>query len=373
MKKLASEFEQVNKYFEEKFSNNLSNVEILEIQNTIFEKVAKNWNITLYNDILAFMFTKQSKKIVSKKHGENAFNNLVSGAVEIESMKPVKELTNLANYAKNSEELRNVLTDILEKNDEEYLENYLKIEDEFIEFKIKFIHYINKYGNRCFEELKLETKTYKESKISLLKEIIGFIFINNLEKNEDKVTNKKGYKHWVIKIAVQAIRNREESRLNRARFYGMVRKIFLAYGQNFEKTGEIENREDIFYLTMKEISGMLENKQKEVKSIITKRRMKEEEYKNTKAFSRLVCSKNVNFNSHRGIESNRMKHESNCIQGIGVSSGNSTGKIIIINSPKEAEDAARKNNSNKNDRPWLGVSNSKIKRVNSRKRKHAIT
>ena len=49
------------------------------------------------------------------------------------------------------------------------------------------------------------------------------------------------------------IKNREISRLNRSRIYGMVRLMMLQIGKNYVKARQLRKKEDIFYLTLDEI------------------------------------------------------------------------------------------------------------------------
>ena len=57
-----------------------------------------------------------------------------------------------------------------------------------------------------------------------------------------------------LKKAKLGIYNREISRLNRTRIFGLARSIFLKIGEILVKEERIEKREDIFYLFLEEIN-----------------------------------------------------------------------------------------------------------------------
>ena len=109
-------------------------------------------------------------------------------------------------------------------------------------FNKLFEQYIELYGDRCLGELKLETQTYRVNP-DLLLEYIQTHNETSLDKtSENMKENRK------LKKAKLGIYNREISRLNRTRIFGLARSIFLKIGEILTAEGKLEHREDIFYL-----------------------------------------------------------------------------------------------------------------------------
>ena len=62
MDKLNEEYKRVNSYFKENFSKELDNKQLKELYGTISQSLLKVWDITLINDMYAFLFTHFAKK-----------------------------------------------------------------------------------------------------------------------------------------------------------------------------------------------------------------------------------------------------------------------------------------------------------------------
>ena len=60
------------------------------------------------------------------------------------------------------------------------------------------------------------------------------------------------YNYFLVKSR-DLVSSRENLRFERTRAFGMVRKIFIALGNNFYAEGLLESPRDIFYLTKEEI------------------------------------------------------------------------------------------------------------------------
>jgi len=134
------------------------------------------------------------------------------------------------------------------------------------------LRYLEKFGSRTPNELKLETATLSEKPevfIELLKNLVNKRNVNNgdftkKERNEPKKYNtlntiKKIIIDFSLSWARKSIERREETRFRRALIFGYARKIFLTMGQKFYQDGILDSCNDIFYLTTDEISEFIRN------------------------------------------------------------------------------------------------------------------
>ena len=154
--------------------------------------------------------------------------------------------------------------------------------------------FIQKFGNRCIGELKLETITYKQDSKLLLYIIKSYVKqgIIDLEKekaneqnirhNAEKIVKEKiksPFFGFILKNARLRVKNRENLRFERTRLFGLVREIFLALGKNFAYENIIEDKRDIFYLTKEEIFNYIRGTSADIdyKTIIANRKT---EFKN---------------------------------------------------------------------------------------------
>lgn len=297
MEKLNASFPATEKYFRENFTADITLKDVKALYDEISEKVLSVWDITLLNDLYAFVFTGLLKAEI-KKSGvtdyEKTVNEFISGISNIESMKPIRAMIKLADYD------RKVLDELNGSQKEKELEEKL---DAYPEFKVKFYEYILLYGDRSPEELKMETVTFRESPLLLMKKISELssdmdVFertkkslLDETEKSTESITaDIKKRKKRIMYFAEKAstgIMNREISRLNRTRIYGMVRSMFLRAGEIFCSDGKICDKKDAFYLTKDEIFN---GNPDTFADIIEKRKRDYKGFYELPAFSRIIFS-----------------------------------------------------------------------------------
>ena len=316
MTKLNEEFLRINTYYKEHFNENLSNEEIIKLYKEVEIKVLNNWDITLVNDMYAFLFTALLKKNLKKKNKdyENIVNEYITGISNIESLKPIKELINLSyNKDKYSSEEFN---------------------------KLKY-NYIDLYGDRSLEELKLESKTFRTNPELLDKRIEEYR--EDLEKlkelylninNSSKTKLKESFKiRFLTKRINSGIRNREISRLNRSRLFGMVREMLLTMGNNLVKEKIIDNKYDVFYLEIDEVFNI--DKKVNYKELIKERKNKYKDYYLLPAYSRLIFMDKEFDKSVKKVSVNKEYNLKEELKGTPASFGIVEAEALVITNINE--------------------------------------
>lgn len=152
MQKIDTFFQKINKTSYESLkeletdknyrSSILSKIKLLE---NLKSEIISKWDITLINDLYTFIFTA-----LSGKKNQSALSEIKN----LESLKPIIELNKLK-----------------------------KCDENKAEYKVLFNSYIEKYGDRCLEELKMETRTYRTNP-EILKEYLKSY--SAVEKKEPK-------------------------------------------------------------------------------------------------------------------------------------------------------------------------------------------
>ncbi|MEQ1781028.1 MAG: PEP-utilizing enzyme, partial [Hyphomonadaceae bacterium] len=69
---------------------------------------------------------------------------------------------------------------------------------------------------------------------------------------------KRMLARWLLKWAKARVRDRENLRFERTRLFGRVRRIFLALGARLTDAGVLDDRRDVFNLTVEELLGAVE-------------------------------------------------------------------------------------------------------------------
>ena len=293
MKKLNLYFEQNIELYRNKVAKANTAEEYMEIYQTILQDIASRWGITLVNDIYTFIYMAMVSEEQSVRLGN------VKG---IESMKPIQALKEL-------QELR------------------LASGEKCYEFQMLFEDYIQKYGDRSLEELKLESKTFATNPEMLLEYIRNQNF-NDFCSKDDKLDYVRR-ESFAQKRAKRGMYHREISRMNRSRAIGLAREILLHIGEIFCGEGVIENKQDIFYLYIEEIESIIKEK-KNLKIEIEQRIKLYETYEELPSFNRIVFADKIIQKTYQNIGGCTSLKGENRLQGIPCSQGIVEGEVLVL-------------------------------------------
>lgn len=324
MRKLNEKFIAINDDFYSNFNYELTPPQLVEMFNEIKVKLFGCWDVTLLNDMYAFIFTGLLKSRMKKKYNKNdkEINDYISGISDIESMKPVIEITKLA----------------LSK-DELSPEEYERAKAE----------YIRKFGDRNLEELKLESRTFRSDPKLLDERIESYREdLTRLRKTYESFTKEKSENdkydaltRMYVKRSSLGIYNREISRLNRSRIYGIVRLIIDTLGMKYEQQKLINKAFDIYYLEINEVLDLATNP-RDMKDIIHERKEKYKLYRELPAYSRIIFAQEEFDKNHTSVNSYKKKLNDNELSGVPCSGGVVEGEALVINDPSDTYDVKDK-------------------------------
>lgn len=325
MEKLNEEFIRINDEFYKSYHDGMSNDELLAQYSVIEKKLLACWDITLINDLYTFVHTGLLKHFLRKKYddADDKTNEFLSGITNIESLKPVRAMIDLAHSRKGL------------SGDE---------------FKKRIDDYIKLYGDRNLEELKLESPTFRTNPELLMKKIDEYCEdeakLEEIHKNimKDDGRDMTGESRRIRKLAAKCsvgISNREISRLNRSRIYGMVREIVLSLGKNFCKAGLLDEVHDVFYLTYDEMFAMAKEPF-DAKERIEQRKNEYRMYKCLPAFSRIIFEKEEFSKHHVSVNSHKMAEQTGVMQGVPCSGGVSEAEALVVEDISMLEDSKDK-------------------------------
>lgn len=128
--------------------------------------------------------------------------------------------------------------------------------------------YLAKFGDRCTEELKLESIPLTDDPAQLLAAIASSAArppaVHAATSAPDWSALFKGrpvkakLAKWMVTWAKARVRDRENLRFERTRLFGRARQVFLAMGREFAARDLIDQPRDIFHLTVAELMGAIE-------------------------------------------------------------------------------------------------------------------
>lgn len=344
MEQLDGYFQEIIAAFEAVDIDRADSEEILAHYKNLLQKVTEKWDLTLVNDMYAFLFTgllKSRLKARKIPDADRVANLCISGLNGIESMKPVRALTEMAALAARQGELPR-LQGIQSRSD---YEAYVAHGGALAE---KMAEYIRQYGDRNAEELKLESRTFRTNPELLAQKILQYAGLahdmqsgESHETQEPDVVQLKGLCRSSAKKAALGIKNREKSRLNRSRLYGMMRAMMRKVGENLAAAGQIAAQDDIFFLTYEEVERAVADGGN-LQELVENRRELYQRFGKLPAYARLVFAERVFDKSPKNIGGMRATSSADRLEGIACSGGKARGEVLLVENPTLQTDTAGK-------------------------------
>ncbi len=342
-----SKMKELDRYFTEILDDyhslNLQNMDtashadskkLTEYYQELKKRVTDKWDITLVNDMYSFLFTGLLKACLKRKKVkdyETVTNQYISGISDIESLKPVQALFRLAKKA--AEEGRLEALEQIRSNEDFYA--YVRENPD--DFTKELLFCMEEYGDRSLEELKLESRTFRTDPVLLVLQIIQYAREEPLMQTAKEPLQLKGITGFLAKRAAAGIKNREKSRLNRSRLYGIMRLLMLKIGENFCRAHRIACPEDIFWLFYEEVEAAAEDETMELKKRIFVRKQEYKKYELLPAYSRLVFAGRVWNKNPDKVKEMDYKND-RVYSGIPCSHGTVEGEVLLVTQPSAQMD-----------------------------------
>ena len=221
------------------------------------------WDAPLINDFLCMIAFGTSRRVMEKWCGQAGIelhNAMMIGQGDIISAEPPKRIAAMAELVHNDQDLMAAL-DAGQRPEASASPALAAAIDD----------YIDKFGDRCTEELKLESLTLHDDATPLLVSIAaaarrpaksdGAPVVDGDRELARLFRNRplrRWAARWLLQWASARVRDRENLRFERTRVFGHARCVFLAIGKQFHGLGVLEAQRDVFFLTVHEILGAIE-------------------------------------------------------------------------------------------------------------------
>lgn len=322
--------------------------DLVNYYNELEGKLLKKWDAPMVNDLFAMIFYGLLKKLSHKwcnDQFDSLQNSLILGEGGIISAEPAALMKAISAkiYQRN----------ILEEKFSVWYELVNKQED----IVLDITHYLNKFGDRCLDELKLESITLSDNPELLYKTLYELTLHYKPEnKEQHNIQNsreqrillekqifgklpffKKIIFKWVLKHARHRVKERENLRFERTRLFGRVRRIFLAIGQRLTELNMIDNQRDIFYLEITEILALAEGASTllNLRELISLRKQEFTQYEQMEPVcDRFTTHGMVYFNNSYQSEQQDVIIDSNTHKGLGCCPGIVKGTVRVVRDPR---------------------------------------
>lgn len=238
------------------------------------KQLLTQWDAPLVNDFFAMIFHGVLRRLSEKWCGPelaSVHNDLVSGEGGIISAEPaqrVQAMAAIVNASPRESELIAALRDLPASSARRFVLAAAPPLDAALS------DYLAKFGDRCLEELKLESATLTDDPLPLLRAVAntaaqpprppraaGHDPRREAERAVAAVLRGKPIQraiyNRVLTNARRHVRDRENLRFERTRVFGRVRRIFVELGRRFHALDLLDDPRDVFYLEVAEIMGFV--------------------------------------------------------------------------------------------------------------------
>lgn len=322
-------------------SQNLKKLDNLELAN-LFDYLQNNffsiWAITIINDFRVMVFFGLLNKFAEHISGdkETLLREVYDAKKHPRSVDLIRKIGEIGETIKKDR----VLKELFKNNEKEILARLGQAK--FRKINNLIGTYLKEFGERSSNELKLEEPKFKEQPQLFIALIKKYAEIpredmdsknNNKWRNMDNQTKISIFQKIIFNklknTTVNGIHYREYYRIKRGKAFDMARQIFLEMGYRLKEKGEINDINDVFYLTKHEIIDFITfNTVKDnFNDLIRIRKMMFDKYRKTSLPRRITTS-----GLPGGIIRNINGQKSTKFEGQGTSKGIITAPAIVMES-----------------------------------------
>ncbi len=228
-----------------------------------------HWDAPPVNDFFAMIFHGTLRKLTQQWCGDTdgmLANDAIRGQGGMISAEPAARVSEMALIAAEDKAFTETLCHAP-------LAEILRAVRIHPQFQARYEDYLAKFGDRCLEELKLESETLHENPLVLLRSVGELArapmparkAAAHADSASDAVRQMRARLRrspvrlwllmWVLRKASITVKQRENLRFERTRLFGRVRRIFREAGKRLHANGVLDHANDIFYLQVEEIRG----------------------------------------------------------------------------------------------------------------------
>ncbi len=229
------------------------------------------WQTPIINDILAMIFYGTMRKLIAAWIGDDGAlqNDLLCGEGGLESTAPTRDLlTMMVDVRKDS-----ALCGVLASRSAAEAARAITSDPAFGWLARRIAAHVDRYGDRCIDELKLETPTLRDDPTFVYASLKAYlaappITVEEMEARERQIRSQAEERarralrrrpdrwhlfRWVVGRARLHVKNRENLRFARTRAFGLVRRFVVEMGDRLWRAGKLDEPRDVFYLEMEEL------------------------------------------------------------------------------------------------------------------------
>jgi pyruvate,water dikinase len=231
----------------------------------------RKWDAPLVNDFFAMIWFGLTQRAAERWLDAGVLGGLLAGDGDVISAEPARRVEALARAS--ADDLGWVET--LLHGDREAVEAGLA---ERPGLSAAVTDYVTRFGDRCLEELKLESPTLADDPTPLFRSVGARAWriadgdvrepgadADRLREEAEARAGEALSGHPVRRRVFQVllrhararVRDRENLRFERTRVFGRARRLVLAMGERLAEAGRLNDARDVFWLEVEELLGLV--------------------------------------------------------------------------------------------------------------------
>ena len=233
-------------------------------------RLLTRWDAPIVNDFLTMIFSGLLGELCSRWRMNTAgpvHASLLCSGGRMISTEPLRRIDEMARMAAADPELQAFLSQADSPD-------ILRCLRRYPEFHENVRAYLARFGERCADELKLESATLADNPLPLLRAIAAVAALpakrtSGAAATPDPVEARvraalagrplrRLVFNWVLHNARERVRMRENLRYERTRVFGRVRTLFVEMGRRFHERGLLTDPRDVFFLEVEEVFGFVQ-------------------------------------------------------------------------------------------------------------------
>ncbi|HUN21627.1 MAG TPA: PEP/pyruvate-binding domain-containing protein [Anaerolineales bacterium] len=313
------------------------------------------WDAPLLNDFFTMIFYGLLKSLTQKWCSDSQGslrNSLLAGCGGVISAEPARLIRQMADSVTGDADFAEMLCTGT-------LAEILIALPAQPSFEQRYFAYLEKFGDRCLEELKLENPTLHDEPLVLLRAVGHFARQKRLSPTpaEENVpltlaTEAEAQAqrqlagdplrqlvfNWVLRNTRRLVRNRENLRFERTRVFGRARLIMLELGRRFHSARLLQDARDVFYLEVEEVLGTVEGTATtaDLQGLVRIRQAEYARYRTQTTLPDRFETRGLPSIAQASVVSPSTQHKGETLAGLGCSPGRVRGQVRVIREPRNA-------------------------------------
>jgi pyruvate,water dikinase len=331
--------------------------DLVELYEEVSEGLLERYSISVVNDAFVQQFHALVGRLMTRWNLGDTMrrNDLFTGGGTMESVRPVQSLLGLAQRIRHDADL----SALFSTSTPEAAWQRLESEPRFTAFRADVVRHFEDYGDRTFQELKLETPQADEVPELIMGLLCNYASPRDGSEHKFDIASRSAARRRAAEDAVatalaghplrrmafglvlgrtrRMVDHRENLRLMRSRAFGMVKRIIRMLGRRLAAAGVIEQAEDVFYLSIEEAFGAVRGTTvtQNLRTAVSQRRAEYERFASLPLRPRVITRGVALAGFAAGSTAPAAAPPSGTeLQGIGCSAGRVQGRARVVRTPE---------------------------------------